>query len=144
MRIRLGDILWYLTVIALVIFFVVNFYLFVFAETGTETGQIGIASYFTRQSCIKEGSSTKLANGKELDDNSNVCGSWDYPLGSKLRVTNLENGKVYVVEVATRGPATELVRSGRIIDLSKKVFKYLSNSRLDKGIIKVKVERTEE
>lgn len=100
----------------------------------------GLASYFTRQSCIKEGSSTIMSNGKELNDNSNSCASWNYPLNTKLKVTNLENGKSYIVEVTTRGPAKRLVSKSRIIDLTKKIFNYLSDGHLEKGLIKVKVE----
>ncbi len=43
------------------------------------------------------------------------------PLGTKVRVTNLANGKKVIVRINDRGP----FHKGRIIDLSKKAAKRL-------------------
>jgi rare lipoprotein A len=43
------------------------------------------------------------------------------PLGSKVRVTNLDNGRVVVVEVNDRGPFAK----GRVIDLSRAAARRL-------------------
>lgn len=54
------------------------------------------------------------------------------PLGSKIRVTNLDNGMSLVLKVADRGPFAK----GRIVDLSYGAAKKLKV----KGLAKVKIE----
>lgn len=100
-------------------------------------GATGTASYYTRASCLREGTSGVMANGKELDDNENTCATWGYPFGTRLDVRNLENGKVVSVEVTDRGPNKKLYKKGRIIDLSKRAFSQLA--LLEQGIIKVEI-----
>lgn len=53
--------------------------------------------------------------------------------GSRVRVTNLNNGKSVIVTINDRGPYVK----GRIIDLSKGSYDLISNNR---GITKVKLE----
>jgi len=76
-----------------------------------------------------------VACGWDFNENLLECASWKYPLGTVLKVTNLENGKSVVVRVVDRGPAKRL---GRIIDLTKYAFSQIANLR--QGLIKVKVE----
>lgn len=102
------------------------------AETGT-------ASYYTRASCLREGTSGICANGEVLNDNDLTAASWFYRFGTILLVTNLSNGKQVKVRVNDRGPAKRLVRQGRVLDLSRAAF--LALDKLSKGIINVKVER---
>ena len=97
------------------------------------------ASWYSRASCLREGTSGMMANGKELDDEKLTCASWMYRFGTILLVTNLSNGKQVKVVVCDRGPNKRLVRKGRIIDLSVAAFAKLAP--LSKGIIKVKVEK---
>ena len=101
--------------------------------------EITEASYYTRASCLREGTSGVCANGERLNDEDLTCASWDYKFNTLLRVQNLSNGKEVIVRVNDRGPARRLYRNGRKIDLSLKAFRTLSP--LSKGIIKVKVER---
>lgn len=56
------------------------------------------------------------------------------PFGTKVKVTNVANGKSVVVRINDRGP---FVR-GRIIDLSKSAFASIAN--LSAGVVKVKIE----
>jgi len=56
------------------------------------------------------------------------------PFGSKVRVTNLENGKDVVVKINDRGPFVK----GRIIDLSKSAFSRIGST--SSGLIDVKIE----
>ena len=56
------------------------------------------------------------------------------PLGSKAKVTNLNNGKSVVVEINDRGPYTK----GRIIDLSHAAAKALGIG--DHGTARVSIE----
>ncbi|MEI7509101.1 MAG: septal ring lytic transglycosylase RlpA family protein, partial [Flavobacterium sp.] len=57
------------------------------------------------------------------------------PFGTKIRVTNLANGKSVIVEVIDRGP---FVR-GREIDLSRKAFYSIASSS-GMGYINVALE----
>lgn len=56
------------------------------------------------------------------------------PLGTKVKVTNLNNSQSVVVTINDRGPFVE----GRIIDLSKSAFGAISDLR--RGVIFVSVE----
>lgn len=98
----------------------------------------GTASYYTVASCKKEKTSGVMANGKKLNDSKFTAASWDYRFGTRLKVTNLDNGKAVIVTCSDRGPNKRLYSKGRIIDLSKASFKAISS--LEKGIIKVKIE----
>lgn len=104
---------------------------------GAET-QYGTASWYSRESCLREGTSGIMANGKELKDEELVCASWDYKFGTCLKITNLANGKSVIAVVSDRGPAKRLYRQGRIVDLSKGCFERIGS--LKQGIIQVKVE----
>lgn len=100
------------------------------------------ASYYTYQSCVKEGSSGVFtASGERFNENDLTCAMWHAAFGTLVRVTNLANGKSVVVRVNDRGPARRLVKRGRVIDLSKGAFQKIAN--LKDGVIKVKLEMVE-
>jgi rare lipoprotein A len=71
----------------------------------------GKASYYGQNFYSK-----KMADGTHMDPQSNVAASKTLPLGTKAKVTNLENGKTEVVEIKDRGPYV----NGRIVDVSPK------------------------
>ncbi len=96
------------------------------------------ASWYSRESCIKESGQAVMANGKELSDNEYTCASWDYKFGVLLKITNIDNKKSVVVMVSDRGPSKRLYRLGRTIDLSKRAFSKIANLR--EGIIEVSIE----
>ena len=58
----------------------------------------------------------------------------DFPLGTVVKVTNLDNGKSVNTEIISRGPYADF----RIIDLGSDVFKKIAS--LSTGVINVKVE----
>lgn len=76
----------------------------------------------------------KTANGEMFSQTKMTCANNFLPLGTKIKVTNLSNGKIVVVKVNDR-----LAKSNkRLIDLS-----YLAAQKLgfvDKGIQKVEIE----
>lgn len=80
-----------------------------------------------------------MANGRKLDDEKLTAASWDYPFGTKLKITNLKNQRSIVVSVSDRGPAKRLYRNGRIVDLSKAAFQSIGLLR--EGIIEVRIEK---
>jgi rare lipoprotein A len=56
----------------------------------------------------------KMANGEVFRPDSNNAASKTLPLGTKAKVTNLENGRSETVEVTDHGPAAP----GRLMDVS--------------------------
>lgn len=90
-----------------------------------------------------------MANGERFDPDKLIAASWFYPLGTRVRVTvrtapnvlNPPPPRSVVVTITDRGPHDRLVRGGRIIDLSREVFRRLGD--LDVGLIEVTVRPEE-
>jgi len=76
----------------------------------------------------------KCANGQVFDMNKLTCAHKTLPFGTKLKVTNLKNGKSTVVEVTDRGPYVK----GRIIDLSKAAAQKID--MVAAGVVNVEIE----
>ena len=76
------------------------------------------------------------ANGEAFNSNDLTCASWHYPFNTKLKVVNHLNGKHIIVRVNDRGPNKRL---GRSIDLTKKAFSKIANTK--EGLIFVKIEK---
>jgi len=121
---------WLLAVICFIMGFVLGL--------GVARAEVTEASWYSVASCLREGTSGIMANGKELRDEELTCASWDYPFGTVLLITNLANSKTVKVIVSDRGPSKRLYRLGRRIDLSKGAFGQIAN--LKSGIIKVRIE----
>ena len=98
------------------------------------------ASWYSVESCRREGTSGIMANGRKLKDETYVAASWDYEFGTMLKVTNLENGKMVWVEVCDRGPSRKLYRQGRVLDLSMAAFSAIAD--LKEGVIPISIERS--
>jgi rare lipoprotein A (peptidoglycan hydrolase) len=82
-----------------------------------------------------------MANGKKFNPDKLTAASWFYPLGTKVRVTlnsSNHNTRSVLVTITDRGPAKELVRDGRIIDLTHAAFKRLGHPKV--GLVPVTVE----
>ena len=108
-----------------------------------EPGAVGTASWYSTECCkYNPHNGCPTASGRSLNElvknDVRYAADWVHPFGTRLRVTNLSNGKSTVVVVLDRGPAKRLVKAGRIIDLSKNAFSELANPSF--GLIKVKVE----
>lgn len=78
----------------------------------------------------------RTASGEIFNMNKLTCASNTYKMGTRLKVTNLGNGKSVVVKVNDTGG---FGKYGRVIDLSKAAFANIAN--LKKGIISVLVEK---
>ncbi len=74
------------------------------------------------------------ANGEIFDNTKLTAAHKTLAFGTKVRVTNLSNGKSVIVRINDRGPFI----AGRIIDLTEAAAKKLD--MLKKGVQKVKVE----
>lgn len=75
-----------------------------------------------------------MSNGSRYNRDSMTCAHRSYPLGTLLKVTNLESGTEIIVKVTDRGP----FRRNRLIDISYGAAKKLGI--LSKGISLVEVE----
>ena len=79
-----------------------------------------------------------MASGHKFNpDNDTIIASWDYPFGTRLRLTY--NKRSVVGVVLDRGPARRLYKKGRKLDLSKALFKKLVGNT-EQGIANIKVE----
>lgn len=105
------------------------------SEAGVESWPIksvqqGKASWYS----IKTNRGTKTASGERLCEHSSTAAHKTLPMGTKVRVTNLANGKSEVVRINDRGPYIK----GRIIDVTRGVAERLGF--VSRGVIPVKVE----
>ena len=89
----------------------------------------GIASYYG-----DEFRGRVTASGERYDPNKLTAAHRSYPLGTRVRVTNLDNGRTVVVRINDRGP----YKAGRIIDLSARAARELD--LLADGTAKVRVQ----
>jgi rare lipoprotein A len=95
--------------------------------SASEMGR-GIASYYGREFAGK-----RTANGEIFNPSAMTAAHRTAAFGSRIRVTNLANGKQAVVRVNDRGPWT----GGRIIDISHAAASKLG--MLNTGTAKVKL-----
>jgi rare lipoprotein A len=91
--------------------------------------QIGKASWYGPKFHGK-----KTASGEPFDQHDHTAAHPSFPLGSKVRVTRLDNEKSVEVEINDRGPFVD----GRIIDLSRAAAQTLGIT--DDGVVMVRVE----
>ncbi len=91
--------------------------------------QSGKASYYAR---MHHGQRT--ANGETHDQNALVAAHRSLPFGTRVRVTNQQNGKQVIVRINDRGP----FRRGRIIDVSRAAAAQLD--MLERGVVRVRIE----
>ena len=91
--------------------------------------QIGIASYYGSKFHKK-----RTANGEIFNMYKVSAAHKTLPLGTKVRVINLKNGKSLTMRINDRGPFAK----GRIIDLSYKAAQKLGF--VNQGTTKVRIE----
>lgn len=77
------------------------------------------------------------ASGEIFDQRKMVAAHRSLPFGSRVRVTNLKNGRSVSVRIVDRGPYGQNYREGTIIDLSKAAAKRLRMLR--DGQVRVRV-----
>jgi rare lipoprotein A len=78
----------------------------------------------------------KTASGERFDQNDLTAAHRKLPLGTEVKVTNLENGRSITVEINDRGPYAK----GRVLDLSKAAARRLG--MVENGVAKVRIEAT--
>lgn len=98
-------------------------------STYKKLSNIGIASWYG-----KRFHGRKTASGKNFNMYNHTAAHRSLPLGTKVKVVNLKNGKEIIVDINDRGPYIK----GRIIDLSYAAAKSIGMTKV--GIAKVSVE----
>jgi peptidoglycan lytic transglycosylase len=99
-------------------------------EGGVRTyARIGDASWYGY-----EFASRLTANGERFDPRRLTCAHRSLPLGSRVRVTNLLNGRTVLVRINDRGPYVD----GREIDLSLAAARALD--MVERGVAALLVE----
>ena len=101
---------------------------FFIKSCGDDYARCGLASYYADWF---EG--RKTASGEEYRKSEFTAAHRRLPFGTKVKVTNLENGKSVVVRINDRGPA----RHDRIIDLSGAAAEKID--MVSDGVVKVKL-----
>jgi rare lipoprotein A len=91
--------------------------------------EVGVASYVGE---AYEGRPT--ASGGHFDGQSLTAAHRTLPFGTRVRVTNLANGRAVVVTIVDRGP----YRKGRVIDVSRRAAHDLGFER--DGTTRVRLE----
>ena len=89
----------------------------------------GIASYYADALHGR-----RTANGERFDMHALTAAHRTLPFGTRVKVTNLDNGRSVVVRINDRGPYVK----GRVIDLSKAAARELRF--LDRGTTRVRLE----
>jgi rare lipoprotein A len=77
----------------------------------------------------------RTANGERFDQNAMTAAHPTLPLGTVVRVTNLQNGRTVKVRINDRGPYVR----GRVIDLSRAAAAALGFK--EQGLTPVAIER---
>lgn len=106
-------------------------------EAGERTRTyVGLASYYGPGLHGEE-----TASGETFNQRAMTAAHRTLPLGTVVRVTNLDNGRSVVVRINDRGPYGRNYRKGTIIDLSRAAAQRLQF--IDDGLVKVRVEVVE-
>ncbi len=117
-----------------------SFSLFVFATNGTGKAESNKTEKASNEKAGKAswygpGFHGKLtANGERYNMNGITAAHKTLKFGTKVKITNVENGKSIVVRINDRGPYTK----GRQFDLSKGAFRRIAS--ISAGVIKIKYE----
>ncbi|GEP95167.1 septal ring lytic transglycosylase RlpA family protein [Chitinophaga cymbidii] len=102
--------------------------LFLFSSCARKITESGKASYYADKF-----QGRRTASGEIFRQRRMTAAHKTLPFGTKVRVTNLSNGRSIKVRINDRGPFV----AGRIIDLSKKAARKLG--MLNDGVVNVKV-----
>ncbi len=94
-----------------------------------QASEVGMASYYANKFAGR-----KTASGEKYRKSKKTAAHQTLPFGTRVKVTNLANGRTVKVRINDRGPFAK----GRIIDLSKSAARKVG--LLQAGVAKVKLE----
>ena len=141
MKDRIARLLSIFALIAAIISLVTA--ILVYRTTSADASQTptrrGYATYYTKESSIREGTSgTHTANGERFREGAQTCALRRRDFGKTYKVTNVANGKWVYVRHNDYGPGEKATRNGVIVDLTPKAFRSIAEP--DQHKIKVKVQ----
>ena len=100
--------------------------------TAAQTGEEGIANFYDDKYQGK-----KMASGEVYDKDKLTASHKNLPLGTKVKVTNLENGKSVIVTVSDRmAPSNPAV-----IDVARRAAAELGFVEIGKTKVKLEVQK---
>jgi rare lipoprotein A (peptidoglycan hydrolase) len=99
-------------------------------DTVQVADQVGLASWYGNQ---HQGRLT--ASGERFDERKLTAAHRTLPLETKVKVTNLENGKSIEVKVNDRGPYIP----GRVLDLSTQAAKMLGMDKEGLALVRIEI-----
>ena len=99
-----------------------------YPKANSNYDEVGIASWYGPKFHGKI-----TANGAVYDMNALTAAHKTLPMPSKVRVTNLDNGRSLILDVNDRGPFV----NGRIIDLSRRASQLLGFERNGLAMVRV-------
>ncbi len=102
------------------------------ASCSRKITQAGKASYYADKF-----QGRKTASGETFRQNRMTAAHQTLPFGTKVKVTNLSNGKTVKVRVNDRGPFV----AGRIIDLSRKAARKLGMTQAGVANVKIRYKK---
>lgn len=103
------------------------------ASDASPTVQFGLASWYGPGFHGEE-----TASGEIFDQREMVAAHRTLPLGSVVRITNLENGRRVTLRVIDRGPYGRNYRNGTIVDVSRGAARRLGFIR--DGLVRIRLE----
>lgn len=95
--------------------------------------QFGLASWYGPGFHGEETASGEIFNQRAM-----VAAHRTLPLGSVIRVTNLENGRRVTLRVIDRGPYGRNVRKGTVVDVSRGAARRLQF--IEDGVTRVRID----
>lgn len=96
------------------------------AHSKANSSSYGVASFYTEDEWT--------ASGERFNTHAMTAAHPTLPFGTRLRVTNVTNGRSVVVRINDRGPYVP----GRVVDLSESAAESLG--MVERGIVKVKLD----
>ena len=107
---------------------------------GVFAGEVITASWYSVESCKREGTSgIWTASGERFTNEGLTCAMRSRDFGAYYKITNLDNGKSVVVRHNDFGPNKKLWNKVRRVDLSRGAFSKIAP--LSKGVIPISIER---
>jgi len=95
--------------------------------------QKGKASYYANKF-----NGRKTASGEKFRNSKLTAAHKTLPFGTKVKVTNLRNGKSVSVRINDRGPFV----AGRIIDLSRKAARRIDMDKEGVGNVEIRYKKS--
>lgn len=107
------------------------------ADAGTSPEPAGVGRTLTGRASWYGGKhhGRKTASGERFDKEQLTAAHRTLPFGTRVRVTNLDNGRTVVVRINDRGP---FGRKQRIIDVSEAAARRLG--MIQSGVVRVRVD----